>query len=326
MLIAAGGVVLAVGMVCGGALYEAKGGSRAKLYTYAKGMGVVLGAMLVALLALIAVLFFETGEYVLTVAHAREVVQGSALLPVVLAGLAASIYALIGALPGFAWQREGARELPKAQQLLMRAFLPTALLPHVLTLSAWAGADVVVRTLFLVGSIAALGALLEKIQEKEDGGEIFFALLIMLGSASGSYGVAGAIPAAMMGIVGVCVATMFTLAQGGVWLKSRVRWYASAVCVGIPVISPLFVPFMLSIGYGLQMKPIFATCIAGVSAYALFVLTGRLHSAWTEETPRYAEIWMGNIAKAFLVFLTIYGVWFLHADALGIVVNAVDSL
>ena len=122
------------------------------------------------------------------------------------------------------------------------------------------------------------------------------------------------------------LATVFTLTQGGVWLTGRARMFVCAVCIGVPVISPLFVPLMLSVGYGLQMKPVFTVGVAAVTAYALFSLGNRVTSAWTEETPRYAEVWMGKIALAFLAILTLYGVWFLHADALGIIVNAVDSL
>jgi hypothetical protein len=226
------------------------------------------------------------------------------------------------------WFRKGVAELPKAQRLLMRIFLPVALFPHLLTLPAWGGnqGEPFVQKMLIVFSIFSAVTLVEYLRAKESTGEIFAILLLGMALVSGGYGAAGFIPALMIFMGYVLVGTICILVQGGAWWSVRMKKYAILVLAGMPMVSPFFVPFVLSTGYGMQMMPMVATVATLMLAYTLFTLSVRMMRAWTEADVQYSEKWMVKLSALLLIIMTAYGAWFLYADALALMVKAVEGI
>lgn len=323
------GVFITFMMTCIGTLYEAPDHMLQRLRKYTIGIGAAFAVFAFGIALLLVGGYQHTGELMLTSSEVRAGMTGSvpmlALLGMAMTGFSALWF--LGLVPGMVWFREGVAELPKAQRLLMRVFLPVALFPHLLMLPAWGGnqGESFVQKMLIAFSLFSAGALIEYLRAKESTGEIVAILLLGIALASGGYGGAGFIPALMILIGYVLVGTIYILVQGGAWWSLRMKKYAILVLVGMPVLSPFFVPFVLSTGYGMQMMPLVATVTTLMLAYTLFTLSVRMMRAWTEAEVQYPEKWMVKLSALLLILMTAYGVWFLYADTLALMVNAVEA-
>lgn len=324
------GLLLTFFMACVGVLFQVTDGVLHHVRMFALG----LGGALIALAGGVALLLFAgyqaTGTLMLTGDAVRAAEMGTvgplAMLGITLTGFAGMWF--MGLLPGMTWYRKGVANLPKGQRLIMRVFLPAALFPHFLTLSAWGGASgelFVQKMLLLFGLFAGI-TLVEYLRAQEGVSDSFVVLLLAMALVSMGYGPAGAIPALMMIMMLVFVGTLFLLVHGGVWLKSGVKKYAVAVVAGVPFVSPLFVPYALSVGYGIQMMPLVACISSAVLVYATYMLSCRVFRAWSEAEPKYSDMWGARVATVLLAGMTVYGCWFMYADALSLMVDAVGGV
>ncbi len=70
------------------------------------------------------------------------------------------------------------------------------------------------------------------------------------------------------------------------------------------------------------MMPIIAVIAAGFLIFTTSSLAVRISRAWSEAEPTYAERWSGHLAGVLLLVMGIYGIWFLFADSLALVVKS----
>lgn len=324
------GTSLTFFMTCVGVLFQVTDKTLQHVRIFVLGMG----AALVSLAAGIGVLLFSgyqmTGTLLLTgdaIQMANLGVVGPlAVFGIVLTGF--SVMWFLGLLPGLVWYRKGIASLPRGQRLIVRVFLPAALFPHFLTLSAWggvSGALVVQKMLLLFGVFAGI-TLIEYLRAQEGVSDTVTVLLLAMALISVGYGPAGAIPALMIVMMMVFLGTVFLLAHGGVWWKPGLRKYAVMIIAGIPFVSPLFIPYALSVGYGIQMMPFVACVSAAVLMYATYTLSCRVFRAWSEVGPRYSDVWSARIAGVLLFGLSVYGCWFMYTDALALFVDAIGGV
>lgn len=301
---------------------------------YVRVFALGLGAALITLTVGIGLLLFSgyqtTGALLLTGDAVRAANLGTvgplAMLGIVLTGFSGMWF--MGLLPGMAWYRKGIASLPWGQRLMMRVFLPAALFPHFLTLSAWGGVsgELFSQKMLLLFGVFAGVTLVEYLRAQEGVSDTITVLLLALALVSVGYGPAGAIPALMMIMMMVFLGTLFLLAHGGVWWKTGLRKYAVMIIAGVPFVSPLFIPYALSVGYGIQMMPLVACVSAVVLVYATYTLSCRVFRAWSEVGPQYSDIWSAHIATVLLFGLSVYGCWFMYADALAMLVDAVGGV
>lgn len=323
------GLLLTFFMATVGVLFQISDSTLKQVRMFTVGCGAALVTFALGIATLLVSGFQQTGELLLTNTDAVQASMSStnalALLGVALTGF--SMMWFMGLLPGLAWYRRGIANLPKGQRIIMRVMLPTALFPHVITLAGWGGeaGGLFVQKLFLVGGFFAALTLIEYIRVKESTAEISVTLLLAVALVSMAYGPAGVIPALMLMMMLVLLGTLLTIVHGGVWWKPRVRAYAALVIGAAPVISPLFVPYGLSIGYGIQMMPVVATVAAALLFFATATLTVRVYRAWSEAEPTYADLWSGRLAFVLLAIMTVYGCWFMYADNLALVVKSVGA-
>jgi hypothetical protein len=299
------------------------------------------GLLLTSLMACIGMLFHVHEE---VLPHARKFTLGFAGMFVMLtAGIGLmlggggrfamvglvctgfSALCFMGLLPGLTWYRKGMMHLPKGQRLMMRVLLPAALFPHVLTLAAGGATGIFMQKMLLILSIFSGLTLIEYLRAKEGVSETSGVLLLTSVLVSLAYGAAGAIPALMLVMMLVLWGTLALIAQGGTWWKLPAKRYAVLVLVGVPFVSPLFVPYVLSLGYGIQMMPAVACVFAVLLVYATYALAVRVYRAWNEDTVSPADVWRGRLATVLLGIMTVYGCWFMYADALSQIVDAVGG-
>ncbi len=238
----------------------------------------------------------------------------------------------MGLLPAMGWYRKGIVSLPKGHRLVLRIFLPVVLFPHLFTLVAWAEmqgvADALVEKIFLLFTLFAALTLLEYLRSKQSLADTVTVLLSAMILMSLAFGPAGAIPALMMLVVLVLLGTLLLITNGGAWWPRQTWWkpgvkkYAVALCIAVPFLSPLFVPYALSIGYGVQMMPIIACVAVFVLLYATYSISSRMLTAWSEADAQPYDMWSARIAGVLLVAMTIYGCWFMYADTLSLFVEA----
>ncbi len=324
------GFLLTFFMVCVGVLFQANDGVLQYMRMFVLG----LGGALIALAGGIGLLLFAgyqaTGTLLLTGDAVRAAEMGAvgplAMLGIVLTGFAGMWF--MGLLPGMTWYRQGVANLPKGQRLIMRVFLPAALFPHFLTLSVWGGAsgELFVQKMLLLFSLFAGITLVEYLRAQERVSDVLIVLLLVMALVSLGYGPAGAIPALMMVMMSVLGGTLFLLGHEGAWWKPRVKKYAVAVVAGVPFVSPLFVPYALSVGYGIQMMPLVACISSAVLVYATYTLSCRVSRAWSEAESQYSDVWSARVALVLLVGMSMYGCWFMYADALSLMVDAVGGV
>lgn len=324
-----GGLVLAFFMAAGGVLFQISDDALKHVRMFVVGCGVALVVFAGGIATLLISGFQQTGKLLLTNADVIEASMSGANV-LALGGIALTGFSILwfmGLLPGLAWYRRGIAHLPKGQRLIMRVMLPVALFPHVMTLAEWGGegGELFIQKVFLGGSFFAALTLFEYIHTEESAAEISMMLLLAVALVSMAYGPAGAIPALMIMMMFVLLGASLLIGQGGVWWKPRVRAYATWVIGAVPVISPLCIPYGLSVGYGIQMMPVVATITAALLVCASATLAVRVSRAWSEGEPTYADLWSGKFALALLVIMTAYGCWFLSADSLALVVKSVGA-
>lgn len=324
------GLMLTFVMACVGVLFQVKDAQVLHhVRVFALGLGAALVTSVVGVVLLLIAGYKTTGSFVFTSADVLAAhMDGSssfALFGIVLTGFAAMWF--MGLLPGLAWYRQGMAHLPRGQRLLMRVFLPAVLFPHVLTLAAWAGSsgDALVQKMALVFSGFAALTLCEYLYKEVALADSAVVLLLGLVLVSLAYGPAGAIPALMFLIVLVLLGTTLFLAQGGVWWGARAKKLAVLLLLGVPFVSPLFVPLWLSLGYGIQMMPIVAGIAALIVVYAVVIFSTRILRAWSESEAHYPEMWSARMASLLMVVMVVYGCWFMYADALALMVTAVGK-
>lgn len=321
------GLMLTFFMAIIGVLFQITESALRHVRMFAVGCGAALGAFALGIGTLLVSGFRQTGELLLTNTDAVQAAMSGtstlALLGVAITGF--SMMWFMGLLPGLAWYRRGIASLPKGQRLVMRVMLPAALFPHALMLAGWGGeaGGLFMQKLFLVGSFFAALTLIEYLRAKESTAEIAITLMLAMMLVSMAYGPAGAIPALMLAMMLVLFGTALIIVHGGVWWKSREKMYATLMFAGVPVVSPLFVPYGLSIGYGIQMMPAVGVIATVLLVYASATLILRIHRAWSEAEPTYADLWSARLATLLFMIATLYGCWFMYADSLALVVKSV---
>jgi hypothetical protein len=321
------GLLIAFLMACVGVLFQAKEDVLARVRMFAIGCGAALMLLIVGVGFLEISGYQQTSTLLLVGAEVRAAgLSGNsilAMLGIAVTGFSAMWF--MGLLPGMAWYRRGMANLPKGHRLVMRVFLPAALFPHLLTLAAWggeSGSDFVQKMLLLFSLFAGLAAI-EYIRTKEETAETSAVFLLALTLVALAFGPAGAIPALMLVMMFVLWGAALLISRGGISWSRRTRAYAVAILAGIPVVSPFFVPFALGLGYGIQMMPVVAVIVGVFLIWSLFILTNRITHAWSEGEGTYADLWSGRVSMLLLFVMTVYGCWFMYADALALLVKSV---
>lgn len=322
-----GGLLLTFLMVCVGVLFQVKENVLPHVRKFAVGCGAAL-MMLVAGVGMLLVSGYEqTGTLFMTGDALRIATLSStsqlSMLGIVTTGFGALWF--MGLVPFMAWYRKGMANLPRGHRLVMRVLLPVTLFPHLLTLAAWGGSagSVFVEKMLLVLSVFAGLTTFEYLRTKEGIGEAMTVFLLTLTLVTMAYGPAGAIPALMIVMMLALGGTALMLSQGAIAWPRKARMYAALVLGGVPGVSPLFVPYALSVGYGIQMMPGVALVTAVFMCAVTFTLVTRTARAWSEDERTYADVWGARFAAVLLVLMTLYGGWFLYTDALALMVKSV---
>lgn len=309
------GVFIVLSMMCIEMLFQVSEQALQEKRNVVVGLGAAYLALVVSVTLLILV--HMTNE-------ARTVTLG--VLASILFGF--SLMWFLGLLPGMHWYRKGVAHLPKGHRALMRACLPVVFFPHILALTALGGEPqaVLMQKMFLLFGVFSLITLFEYIYIRESLAAIVAVFMWSVAFVSMGYGSAGAIPASMMLVLLPIVGTLIILAQGGVFWKGKIKKYARMIFMSIPFVSPIFVPLVLSTGYGIQIMPIVTLITTICYLVALYVLSGRIFQAWSEEAPQYTQIWNARIGGVMLVSLTLYGCWFMYTDTLSLFVDAIGGI
>lgn len=320
------GILVAFLMACVGVLFQVKEDVLARVRVFAIGCGMALALFIIGVGLLEISGYQQTGSLLLVGADVQAAeLSGSSVLTmfgIAVTGFAAMWF--MGLFPGMAWYRRGMANLPKGHRLVMRVFLPAVLFPHLLTLASWGGesGSGFVQKMLLMFSLFAGLTTIEYFRTKEGVAEASVVFLLTLALVMLAFGPAGVIPALMLVMMLVLWGAILLISQGGISWSRRVRTYAITLFVGVPVVSPFFVPLTLGGGYGMQMMPVVAVVVGIFTIWSLFIIANCIAHAWGEGEVTYADRWSGHVAVILLFVMTVYGCWFMYADALALLVKS----